>query len=74
MIFINKDARQTSIKMEESVAQSSKSYMELSQSISQWLADIERKLNADDLQLTFLPILEDRFQTFKVNRDSIILI
>lgn len=74
MIFINKDARQTSIKMEESVAQSSKSYMELSQSISQWLADIERKLNADDLQLTFLPILEDRFQTFKVNRDKIILI
>lgn len=74
MIFINKDARQTSIKMEESVAQSSKSYMELSQSISQWLADIERKLNADDLQLTFLPILEDRFQTFKVNRDTIILI
>ena len=70
-MFINKDARQTSIKMEESVAQSSKSYMELSQSISQWLADIERKLNADDLQLTFLPILEDRFQTFKVNRNKI---
>lgn len=41
--------------------------MELSQSVSQWLSDIERKLTVEDVQLTFLPIMEDRFQTFKVN-------
>lgn len=69
LIFIlkkKKDERQNSLISSELHSQPTKSFTESKQILVEWLSQIEKSLSSTDFQITFLPVLEEKLQSFQV--------
>ena len=69
--FFQDKRNASSVSLDEE-AQSSKQFFDSKQSMVDWLYQLEKKLDQDEFQLTFLPLLEDKLEASKVN--SILMI
>ena len=50
----------------DEAAQFLKSFSDSKQSTAEWLSMLEKRLDQDEFQLTFLPVLEDKLESSKV--------
>jgi hypothetical protein len=51
----------------DEAAQFLKSFSDSKQSTAEWLSMLEKRLDQDEFQLTFLPVLEDKLEASKVS-------